>query len=189
MREITFEEGDHSALKIGQFAAFDYFQDGSLYLLNSPGHCMGDLCALARTSANPATFVFLGGDSAHHCGEFRPSAYVPMPNYVTPDPVVTSPSGAPPLCARPWYEALQTSRNQDPTGPLFRPAFGQDMDQVEDTIQKMQEFDGDSNNLVILAHDPAFRAPNVPRFPKAINNWKVIGLGDALRWAWIADVW
>ena len=189
VREITFQEGDLSVLRVGQFPAFDYFQDGSLYLFDSPGHCVGHLCALVRTSTNPATFVFLGGDAAHHCGEIRPSAYVPMPDSVISNPIAPSPSGAPPLCARPWFESLQMSRNRNPKGPLFQPAVGHDMDQVLDTIRKIQEYDGDSNILVILAHDSAFRAPDIPRFPKAINEWKAAGLGDALRWRWIADVW
>ncbi len=189
VREITFDENDPSVLQIGQFSAFDYFQDGSLYLLDTPGHCVGHLCALVRTTTNPATFVFLGGDAAHHCGEVRPSEYMPMPEYITPNPLKREASDAPPLCAKPWYATLQSSRNRDPQGPLFQPAFGHDMDQVLDTIKKMQQYDGESNIIVILAHDSAFRAPIIPRFPMAINDWKASGLGDALKWKWISDVW
>jgi glyoxylase-like metal-dependent hydrolase (beta-lactamase superfamily II) len=58
--EITFQDG----FKLGQFRAFDYFGDGSFYLLDAPGHAVGHLCGLARTT--PDTFVFMGGDICHH---------------------------------------------------------------------------------------------------------------------------
>ena len=70
LREIDFAASD---LRIGQFEAHDYYGDGSLYLLNTPGHFIGHICALARTTANPPTFMFLGGDIAHQAGEFRPT--------------------------------------------------------------------------------------------------------------------
>lgn len=43
LREIEFSQG----LKIGRFNAFDYFSDGSFYLLDSPGHAIGHMCGLA----------------------------------------------------------------------------------------------------------------------------------------------
>jgi glyoxylase-like metal-dependent hydrolase (beta-lactamase superfamily II) len=69
LREIDFES-ESDGLRIGKFRAFDFYGDGSFYLLDTPGHAIGHLCALARTTANPPTFMFLGGDIAHHAGEF-----------------------------------------------------------------------------------------------------------------------
>ncbi len=46
-------------LKIGPFPATDFYGYGLLYLLDTPGHWPGHLCALARTT--PDTFVYLGG--------------------------------------------------------------------------------------------------------------------------------
>lgn len=60
------------------------------------------------------------------------------------------------------------------------------MDQVLDTIAKMQEYDGDSNILVILAHDVSFRSPDMPA---SLNDWKAEGLKWNTRWKWIGDVW
>ena len=37
MREVTFAE---SSLRIGGFKAFDFWGDGSFYLLDSPGHAI-----------------------------------------------------------------------------------------------------------------------------------------------------
>ena len=185
VREITFDQPN--VLRIGGFRAFDYFQDGSLYLLDSPGHCIGHLCALVRTTTDPSTFVFLGGDAAHHCGEFRPSSYVPMPGSITPNPT-TQIQGVP-FCPGSWFEDLQTTRKRDPKGPLFDPAIGVDKDEVLVTIRKMQECEGSGNILVVLAHDASFRAVEVPHFPDTINDWKIKGLGRELRWKWIGDVW
>lgn len=56
------------------------------------------------------------------------------------------------------------------------------------TIGKMQEVDADGNVLVILAHDATFRDPDVPLFPKEINDWKTRGLGEKLKWEWIGDI-
>ena len=191
MHEISFEEGAPGVLQIGQFPAFDYFQDGSLYLIDSPGHCIGHLCALVRTTTNPDTFVFLGADAAHHCGEIRPSTFVPMPESILPNPTTTTQQRENPFCPGSWFEDLQVSRDRDPKGPLFQPAFGHNMEQVLVTIAKMQEYDGDNNILVILAHDGSFRSPDAPvaYFPETINDWKARGLKWELRWKWIGDVW
>lgn len=74
--ELRFDDG----FKIGQFQAYDYFNDGSLYLLNVPGHAIGHISALVRTT--PDTFVLLGGDVCHHTGDIRPSQYIPLPNTI-----------------------------------------------------------------------------------------------------------
>jgi hypothetical protein len=74
-------------MKIGKFDAWDYLGDGSVYVLNVPGHAVGhvsvaqsfggnvrrlihllpQVSALVRTT--PDTFVFLGGDVCHFCGQ------------------------------------------------------------------------------------------------------------------------
>lgn len=175
-------------MKLGQFPAYDYFQDGSLYILDGPGHCVGHLCALVRTSVDPDTFVFLGGDAAHHCAEFRPSSYLPLPDSIWPASAGESTSGTRSVSTPLRFEELQKSRGRDTHGPLFQPAFGHNMGQVLKTITKMQEFDGDSSILVIVAHDSAFRSPEIPKFPSTINSWKAEGLRELLRWKWIAEM-
>ncbi|KIJ65712.1 hypothetical protein HYDPIDRAFT_39629 [Hydnomerulius pinastri MD-312] len=44
--------------------AMDYFGDGSLYIVDAPGHVGGHINVLARTSAD-GSWILLGGDSAH----------------------------------------------------------------------------------------------------------------------------
>lgn len=63
VRELDFSI---SNLTIGGFHAINYFQDGSLYLLDAPGHTMHHLCALARTTEE--SFVLLAADACHHMG-------------------------------------------------------------------------------------------------------------------------
>ena len=50
IREIDFSN-EKTPFKIGRFHAHDYFGDGSFYLLDTPGHSIGHICGLARTTA------------------------------------------------------------------------------------------------------------------------------------------
>jgi glyoxylase-like metal-dependent hydrolase (beta-lactamase superfamily II) len=62
-RELSFERDDWKPL--GLFPrAYDYFSDGSFYLLDAPGHMAGHLGALAHTESDE--WVFMGGDCCHH---------------------------------------------------------------------------------------------------------------------------
>ncbi|KIJ20844.1 hypothetical protein PAXINDRAFT_25650, partial [Paxillus involutus ATCC 200175] len=50
---------------IGPFPhALNYFGDGSLYVIDTPGHLPGHINVLARTSSDGA-WILLGGDAAH----------------------------------------------------------------------------------------------------------------------------
>lgn len=50
---------------IGPFPrAYDFFGDGSLYIIDAPGHLAGHINVLARTSPDGG-WIFLAGDSAH----------------------------------------------------------------------------------------------------------------------------
>ena len=50
--------------------AIDFFSDGSLYLIDTPGHMPGHLSALARVA--PSTFVLLAGDVCHNRTCYNP---------------------------------------------------------------------------------------------------------------------
>jgi len=51
---------------IGPFPrALDFYGDGSLYIIDAPGHLLGHINVLARTSSDGA-WIYLAGDSAHH---------------------------------------------------------------------------------------------------------------------------
>jgi glyoxylase-like metal-dependent hydrolase (beta-lactamase superfamily II) len=62
-RELSFETDKW--VPIGPFErAYDFFSDGSFYLLDAPGHMPGHLGGLAHTSKDE--WVFMGGDCCHH---------------------------------------------------------------------------------------------------------------------------
>ena len=66
--------GDTRFERISPFATFahavDFFGDGSLYLVDTPGHIAGHLSALARIA--PEVFMFLAGDLCHHREAYEP---------------------------------------------------------------------------------------------------------------------
>ncbi|KAJ5261444.1 hypothetical protein N7478_012039 [Penicillium angulare] len=182
LREIQF--GGPDFFKIGQFNAFDYFGDGSFYLLDSPGHAIGHLCGLARTTTNPDTFVLLGGDVCHYGGIFRPSKYLPVPDTIHPHPCY--PQKNIPFCPGGAFEELQQSRGRTITEPLFTPTFGHDIPQIIETIGKLQEADCHDNILVIIAHDATVR-DLVDHLPLSLNKWKDKGWGKDAKWAFLRD--
>ena len=61
-----FEVPFDAEIAVGKFQSYDYFGDGSLQLLNAPGHAPGHICALIRTT--PDTYVLLGSDTCHFVG-------------------------------------------------------------------------------------------------------------------------
>ncbi|KAI0093151.1 beta-lactamase-like protein [Irpex rosettiformis] len=60
--------------RISPFATFDravdFFGDGSLYLIDTPGHMPGHQSALARIASG--VFMFLAGDLCHHREAYEP---------------------------------------------------------------------------------------------------------------------
>ncbi|EUC40474.1 hypothetical protein COCMIDRAFT_41198 [Bipolaris oryzae ATCC 44560] len=65
LNEINFEK-EGQGLKIGKFDPIKFYRDGGFYLLDMPGHAIGHISALARTTIDPPTFMFMDGDIAHH---------------------------------------------------------------------------------------------------------------------------
>lgn len=177
LREIEF-----GSFKIGQFPALDFFGDGSFYLLDSPGHAVGHLCALARTTRD--TFVLLGGDVCHYAGIFRPSKHLPVPESISPHPMSTTESH---FCPGHVWEELQRSRGRAVTDSLFEMTFGLDVSLATETKGKLQELDCNDNVLVVIAHDASVR-DYVDHFPKSLNGWKAKGWGKALRWDFFREL-
>lgn len=61
----TFIEMDHLP-PLGPFPhALDFYGDGSVYIVDAPGHLPGHVNLVARTSSDGG-WILLGGDSAHH---------------------------------------------------------------------------------------------------------------------------
>lgn len=182
LREIRFD----TDVKIGQFPAFDYFGDGSFYLLDSPGHAIGHLCGLARTTTDEEnSFVLLGGDICHYAGIFRPSKHLPVPDSISPHPCY--PQGSLPLCPGTAFAELQEARGRTSTDTLYDMTFGHDVPLARNTATWLQELDADERVFVIIAHDSTVR-DGVDHFPESLNDWKAKGLGRSLKWAFFRDL-
>lgn len=183
LREIEF--GGPDSLHIGKFPAVDFFGDGSFYLLDSPGHAIGHLCGLVRTTTGPDTFVLLGGDVCHYSGIMRPSALLPMPESIHPNPLnALSPE---PLCPGHAFEDLQRARGRNTTDTLYNMTFGFDIPLATHTVGWLQELDSNENVFVIVAHD-TYVERLVDHFPHSLNAWKENGWGVKARWAWLKDL-
>jgi glyoxylase-like metal-dependent hydrolase (beta-lactamase superfamily II) len=196
VREITLDKDNNTGLKIGRFDALDFFGDGSFYLLDAPGHAVGHLCALARTTANPPSFVFMGADACHHPGVLRPTDYLPLPCSITPSPFVdgladsaTNAGTDAGVSACPGALLQQLTMGRSPSAPFFTVAQGPlfpDHDAAMDTVRKIQELDAADNVFVLIAHDLSLR-DKIPLFLKTINAWKESNLRTETRWLFCND--
>jgi glyoxylase-like metal-dependent hydrolase (beta-lactamase superfamily II) len=193
LEEVEFSQ---SGLRVGQFAAVDYFGDGSFFLLDSPGHAVGHICGLARVTSEPASFVFMGGDIAHHAGEWRPSPHLPLPEQIKPHPFHDEPQANMPFCPGSLFEDLGQSRSSggSRTETFYKPAkleTGQihhDIDQTIASIEKMQELDGikDESIIMCVAHDETLLGV-IDFFPKTINDFAKKDWVGKLRWRFLRD--
>jgi len=204
--ELDFSPHDSKTCQIGEYQAYDWFGDGSFYILNSPGHSTGHLSALARTTASSdsgrgggdqeeATFIFLGGDIAHHCAVFRPTEHYPLPDHISPAPN-DNPRTAPvtSTCPGELFAALHHARNE-PDGESksrttpFCWVAGLDEDPVEAqrSVDKMLPFDSDENVLTIFAHDDTL-IDVIDFFPQSANDWKAKGWGKLGHWRFLAPL-
>lgn len=178
VREIHFSD-DSDGLKIGRFRAHDYFGDGSFYLLDTPGHSIGHMCGLARTTTKPPTFVFMAGDASHHAGEFRPTEYLPLPKEISSSSVH---SGA---------DFQEAHWDKSATKPFYNvtASFAHDKKLADWTIAGMGEFDCHDNVLLLTAHEEHVVEPEpvISFFPEPLNDWYEKGAGKRARWQFLKD--
>lgn len=189
-KEIDFADSKRS-LTIGPFRAYDFFSDGSFYLLDTPGHAIGHLAGLARTTASPDTFIFMGGDLCHHGSEIRPSLHLPLPPTVTiqdylplPESLQLRASSCP---GTDIFQALNRSRNRAADQPFFDPAMGLDVPLAIKTIKNTQEADARDDVFFIFAHDMAIQGV-VELFPASANGWKEKGWREKTLWAFLREL-
>ena len=181
LREITFNEP--GTVQIGDFRAQDFFGDGSFFVLDTPGHAVGHVCGLARTTLNPDTFILMGGDLCHHGGEIRPSEYIPLPKEITPHPLTKA---LHPPCPGATFEKIQRSRHRSMDKPFFDPAMGLSIPESIRSIEKAQKADADDNVLFIYAHDASVRGVG-DFFPQHANDWQKKGWREKIFWAFLED--
>ncbi|KAJ4393092.1 hypothetical protein N0V93_002299 [Gnomoniopsis smithogilvyi] len=183
VREITFPS---QGPKVGEFPAHDFFGDGSFYLLDTPGHCIGHIAGLARTSkarqgsSDADTFILMGGDLTHHGGEIRPSKYLPLPEEL-PSEVVGEKgvSGA-------VFRDLNVRRGRKADQAFVDPVLFVDEKLSDQTIERAQMADADPNVWYVMAHDTAL-FEGVDLFPEQANDWKAKGWKEETMWRFLED--
>lgn len=190
--ELSFEN-DKRKTKVDQYQAIDYFGDGSFYLLATPGHTNDHMCGFARTkatgSADSDEFILMGGDVAHHGGEFRPTKYGPIPEKVEPDPRRKAWSGG--FAPGELFAKTNVLRSGEEkyTRPFFqpRPGFPDNEEQAQWSLDVLEEFDAVDNVLPIFAHDASVLGV-VDFFPKSANDWKDKGWKKESHFRFLADL-
>ncbi|QKX63861.1 uncharacterized protein TRUGW13939_11032 [Talaromyces rugulosus] len=191
--EIGFNKT--SGLKIGKYDAHDYFGDGSFYLLNTPGHTVGHISALVRTT--PGTFVFLGGDISHFPGMYRPTKYVPMPLTLPLETKLDTPR-LPVPCPCSLFTAchpknISGKEEEARSSTFYEPSHDasswyDDPAEAVRSVEALKEFDANENVFVAIAHDPALREV-VDLFPHGqMNDWKAKGWAQKSHWHFVNEL-
>jgi glyoxylase-like metal-dependent hydrolase (beta-lactamase superfamily II) len=183
LHEIDFAGA--KGLQIGRFQAYDFYGDGSFYLLDSPGHAVGHMSALARTTADTTSFLLLGGDIAHHCGGFRPSPYVPLPEMVSPSPF----SHMKTACPGKIFVAIHPKKSREE--PFFDPVrspegWHLEAAEAKESIEKLIEADAYDKKFPVMAHDCSL-AGVVDLYPKTANAWMGKGWKEQSRWGFLSS--
>lgn len=154
------------------------------------------MCGLARTTSSFAmrpqhiadrdTFIFMGGDIAHHAGEFRPSVYRPLPSLL-PDFPFFSPvpsSSVMPPCPGELLATIHS--NQSAIEPFYTSDRAEDRDKSTESIRKMMEFDARDTIFVMLAHDATLLSV-VDYYPATMNDWYAKEWAKKSRWLFLND--
>ena len=185
VREVEFSD----SFKIGKFQAHDFFGDGSFYILNVPGHAIGHIAGLVRTT--PDTFVFLGADSCHFGGSFRPTAYLPMPEEIPAETPLDSKFQRPCPCS--VFTACHPNQEAPRTTPFYKASGGPgswyiDPPLARKSLENMMEYDADPNIMIAIAHDPAL-GEVCGLYPKeTMNDWKQKGWNNRARWGFVTEL-
>ncbi|KZO99396.1 hypothetical protein CALVIDRAFT_553309 [Calocera viscosa TUFC12733] len=117
---------------VGSFEGWNYFGDGSLWLMRAPGHCPGHQVALCRVSTSPDTYVLLSGDTCH-------SRYIYMP---FPTPVARSDVAC---WVHPSHGAAGSSRGSTTMHVHLEEAYK--------SIAKLTRMEMEDNVICIVAHE------------------------------------
>lgn len=192
LREIDFTT--KPALKAGNIPAFDFFGDGSFFLLDLPGHAIGHLGGLARTSSNPDTFIFMGGDTCHHGSAIRPSPWVHYPKHYRPEKADLPMSQIERLRANHHtcfgagdFETLNKETGHTKRQPIFDPAVYASEEDARETVKRAQPADSLEHIFFTFAHDHTMKGI-VDEFPSKANDWAEKDWKSEIRWRYLADL-
>lgn len=133
----------------------------------------------------------MGGDAAHHSGEFRPTPQLPLPESIAPSPFEPPSSRAvcPGAMFEPIHPAKIASSGDYRTTPFYElsPMMNASLPDALTTVSKMQEFDASPNVLVVIAHDTSL-LDVLPFYPKGeLTGWEKTDNKAVGRWRFLKD--
>lgn len=196
--EIDFAN-DKRATKVGKWRAVDWFSDGSFYLLQSPGHTNDHMCGFARTKlakdseTGQDEFILMGGDIAHHGGEYKPTKFSPIPDSIEPDPRQQRQGLQSGVCPGEFFAERNTLYEDGSddrwTKPFMKPsvAISENHNEAIESLGVLEEFDAYDNIFVIFAHDDSL-LDLINLFPKPANDWKQNGWKKDGFWGFLKDI-
>ncbi|RAH69235.1 MBL fold metallo-hydrolase [Aspergillus aculeatinus CBS 121060] len=159
-------------LEIGGLKALDYFGDGSFYLLSAPGHALGHLNALCRTTED--TFFYFAGDSVDQLSVLQTSS--PSDPSVYVHALSRSCPGA----------ALHARANRPKSEhPSEAPSLEKEA-AARETLAAVQRFDADDRVFVVAAHDTSIHEI-LELFPETSNDWKAKDLKRKGRYSFLEE--
>ena len=163
---------------------------------------MSHISALARTTSsvtkfgeNDGTFVFLGGDIAHHGSVFRPSPYLPMSEIISPSPLCEVNHAAVPsnchidMFTKYHYRSHESGGETIAQCTPFGKVAGPDDDLAlsQRSVEQLMLFDVMENVFVIFAHDRSL-ADVVEYYPETVNSWKRKGWKEKGLWRFLPQL-
>ncbi|KAK1226012.1 hypothetical protein PQX77_011030 [Marasmius sp. AFHP31] len=183
VEELAFTE---CKLEIGGQPALDYFNDGSLYIINMPGHVVGHVAALARVK--PDSFILLGGDTFHHVGQIRPNPHIHK-TYPAPEELVeaTRKTVSAEYFAAPGETEFNLTERATPLLSVPPPPSSyQDRTAALESQRAASALDAQRDILVVAAHDITL-AGVIGFFPETLNEWKEKGWKEQSIWAFLDE--
>ncbi|KAK6359057.1 hypothetical protein TWF696_000226 [Orbilia brochopaga] len=184
--ELSFASPPHT---IGGLKAIDFFNDGSFYLLDAPGHAVGHVNALARTTSSPDTFIYLGADSFHLGAQLRPNEHTLLPDVIKLEGF--SPCPCPGDLLTRIHPALAAGdENAARTTPFYIIPEGSvavDASLAQDVIRKIQAFDADERVFVMNAHEWNYHDV-LELLPRRANEWQEKGWKERARWRFLKEL-
>ncbi|KAJ6455400.1 hypothetical protein C8R45DRAFT_1036258 [Mycena sanguinolenta] len=176
-----------SNMSFAGMKAVDHFGDGSLYLLDTPGHLPGHITALARVTAT--SFLVLGGDTYHHAGQARPR---PAFQKAYPCPAHLLEESKSAVSTDYFWSHDSTLGTFDLTSRAAQllalsdlpDSFYADPVTAGVSLEKVATFDADEDFFIIAAHDISLRS-SIPYFPAYLNGWQPCGLKQMAVWNFI----
>ncbi|KAJ6591480.1 beta-lactamase-like protein [Mycena vulgaris] len=176
-----------SRLTFSGLKAIDWFNDGSFYLLDTPGHHPGHITALARVT--PTSFISLGGDTFHHVGEARPRPQFqktfPCPAHLleeTKTSISTDYFWSP--GSREGAFDMRSRAQQLLAVSDLPDSFYADPVTSQVSLEKLATFDADPDFFVVVAHDLSL-VSSLSFFPASLNGWKASQLKERTVWNFV----